>query len=183
MPKVGLRHIAGAFAAGIAGGVCVLILSSWYSVYGGYTILGPYQGIGTVLGFSGNMATDIGLLVDMVIPIVIAFIMVGTLAALSRTRLRFLEFRSPLRAASQGGIMGVIVFAVFYVPVIEYLSHYPVLSAIQKSLEFGLGEHLIFGAVIGLVLYFVGGPVTFRAASGTEDAGGSVNPDMGSKGP
>ncbi|MCI4358612.1 MAG: hypothetical protein L3J99_06255 [Thermoplasmata archaeon] len=183
MPKVGARHLAGALVAGIAGGICVLILSSWYSVYGGYTILGPYQGIGSVLGFSGDMATNIGLLVDMVIPIVIAYLMVGTLAVLSRTHLRFLEFRSPVRAGTEGGVVGVIVFGVFYVPVIEHLTHYPVLSAIAKTLEFGLAEHLIFGAVIGVVLYFVGGPVTFRTGTGSDDAPGSMDSDSGSKGP
>ncbi|MCI4359264.1 MAG: hypothetical protein L3J95_02435 [Thermoplasmata archaeon] len=162
---MGGRHILAAFAAGLAGGASVLILASAYSVEEGFGFLSPYQGIGRVLGFSGTTGLAVGFLVDFLIPIVVALVMVLTLAVLSLTRWRVLEFTDPFRASGEGGLVGMVVFAVFYIPVIELLTHYPPLPALRDSLLFGFAEHLIFGAVIGLVLFLVGGPVRFRSPS------------------
>lgn len=153
---------------GLAAGALVLVLSSEYSVAGGYGVLGPYSGIGSVLGLSGSTAIAVGVLVDLVIPIVVGLVMVGTLALLSRTRLRFLELRSYLRAVVEGGLLGLVVWGVFYVPVIDHLSGGAPLSSLASSLEFGLAEHVLFGAVLGVVIFAVGGPIAFRPGAPSE---------------
>lgn len=166
MPKVSRRHLAGAFVGGLVGGILVLILASAYSVQGGFTVWDPYYGIGGVLGYTGNTAFAVGLFVDLLIPMVLAFLMVGVLWVLSRTPLRFLEFTSPIRAGAEGAAVGVLVFFLFYVPVIEDITHHPMLSAIMQALEFGFVEHLIFAAATGIVIYLIGGPVTFKPRPG-----------------
>ena len=138
------------------------MLSSWYSVHGGYGVLGPYQGIGDVLGFAGNTAVAVGVFVDFLIPLVAAFVMLAALVLVSRTPLVLLEFRSRLRALAEGGVVGVVIWAVFYVPVIEDLSNHATLASLLPSLTFGLFEHMLFGAVIGIVLFVIGGPITCR---------------------
>lgn len=165
-PGVRARHIPAAVLAGLAAGGCVLLLSSLYSVATGFGVLGPYQGIGGLLGFAGTGAIAVGILVDLVIPIVAAFVLVVTLALLSRTHLAPLEFRTRLRALAEGGTMGLVIWAVFYVPVIEHLANHPTLSSLLSSLLFGLAEHVVFGAVLGIVLFVVGGPVTFQPRDG-----------------
>lgn len=165
MSRIGGRQVAAAFAAGLAGGATVLLLASAYSVEGGYGFLSPYQGIGSVLGFAGTTGLAVGFLVDFLIPIVVALVMLGALAALSLTRWRLLEFTTPRRAASEGAFVGLVVFTVFYIPVIELLTNRPPVAALTTSLLFGFVEHIVFGTVIGLVLFAVGGPVRFRVPS------------------
>ena len=172
MTGVRARHLPAAVLGGLTAGGLVLVLSSLYSVANGFTVLGPYQGIGGLLGFAGTGATAVGVLVDLVIPIVAAFVMVATLALLSRTHLWGLEFRTRLRALGEGAALGLVIWAVFYVPVIEHLSNHPTLSGLLTSLLFGLGEHVAFGAIIGIVLFVAGGPVTFQP----RDAARSVPP-------
>jgi hypothetical protein len=161
-PGVRSRHLAGAVVAGLAAGACVLVLSALYSVAGGFAASSPFQSIGRLLGFGGSSATAVGVFVDILIPIVAAFVMVVTLALLSRTRLFRLEFCTHPRALAEGGVLGLVIWAVFYVPVIARLSSHPTISSLASSLSFALFEHVAFGAVIGLVLFVVGGPVTFR---------------------
>jgi hypothetical protein len=160
-PGIRSRHVSAAIVAGFAAGIIVLVLSSLNSVAGGFGALGPYQGIGELLGFSGGTAIGIGIAVDIVIPIVAAFVMVATLALLSRTRFFLLEFRTHLRALAEGGMIGLVIWAVFYVPVISHLSNHPTLSSLLSTLLFGLFEHVVFGAVIGIILFLLGGPVMF----------------------
>ena len=173
MTGVRARHLAAAVFAGLAAGGCVLVLSALDSLANGFTALGPDQSIGGLLGFAGSTAVAIGIAVDVVIPIDAAFVMVITLALLSRTHLVLLEFRTRLRALAEGGAIGLVIWAVFYVPVIEHLSNHPTLSGLLSSLLFGLAEHVTFGAVIGIVLFVVGGPVTFLSHD-TRAAGAPV---------
>jgi hypothetical protein len=166
-PGIRSRHVAAAVVAGLAAGVTVLVLSSLNSLAGGYSALGPYQSIGGLLGFTGRAAIGVGIVVDIGIPIVAAFVMIATLALLSRTSFLRLEFRSHLRAIAEGGAIGLVIWAVFYVPVISHLSSHPTLSSLLPSLLFGLFEHVVFGAVIGIVLFLVGGPVLFGSREKT----------------
>lgn len=170
MVGVRRRHWWGALVAGVAAAGSVLVLSSWYSVAGGYPVLGPYQGIGTTLGFSGNTATTVGVSVDILIPIVVALVMVSTLALLSRTRLTILALTSHVRALVEGALLGVVVWAVFYVPVLEDLNHGAPLSSLAQPLLFGLAEHVLFGAIIGVTIFLIGGPVTFLPEPGSPSA-------------
>ncbi len=153
------RHLPAAVLAGLAAGGCILALSSLYSVAEGYSALGPFRSIGVLLGFGGGSGLGVGIFVEFLIPIVAGFVMVVTLAVMARTHLRFLEFRTRLRALAEGGLLGLVIWAVFYVPVTDHLSGHLTLP----TLLFALAEHVTFGAVIGIVLFVVGGPVTCRS--------------------
>lgn len=156
------RHWLGAVLGGVAAWLLILVTSSLYSVANGFGPLGPYEGSGQVLGFGYGSSTGlvVGLLVDFAIPLVVAFAFVVALAILSRRSIPALEFVSRGAAALDGALTGLVVWAVLYAPVIYSISH-PAPVAYAHSLGFGLFDHLAFGAVIGLVVYQVGGPVSF----------------------
>ncbi len=164
MGAVNRRHFAGAFVGGVAAWGVVLGFSSLYSVLNGFGPLGPYQGTGTLLGVSGSSALILGLALDLVIPVVAGLLFVVGLAILSRTTVHWLEFVTRSRAAADGALLGLIVWALFYVPVIYMLTH-PTPSQFLGPLLFGLVDHPAFGAVIGLLVFAVGGPVRFRSRS------------------
>ena len=157
---VGARHWLGAVAGGVAAWLLILVLSSLYSVATGYGPLGPYQGTGSVLGFAGNAGLALGFVIDLLIPVVVGLVFVAALALLSRFPLRPLAFETGALATLDGALVGLVVWAVFYVPVIYSLSH-PTFAAFVQPLLFALGEHVAFGAVLGIVIFAVGGPVAF----------------------
>lgn len=161
------RHWAGALLGGLAAWLVILVLASLYSVVNGYGPLGPYQGTGDVLGFGSTAGLVVGFLVDLVIPLIVALLFVVALSVLSRRPLPLLAFVTKGRATLDGALTGLVVWAVFYTPVTYSLSHSG-LTAFVRSLLFGLLDHLAFGAVIGLVVFVVGGPVPFGVRPASE---------------
>lgn len=147
--------------AGVSAWLVVLLFSSADSVLDGYGVLGPYQGTGAVLGVRGTPGLLVGFLVDLLIPLAAAVVFVATLAVFSRRTLARPSFTSRGWAIIDGALLGVVVWAVFYIPVIYSLDH-PTFASFLQPLGFGLLDHVAFGATIGGVIFEVGGPVDFR---------------------
>ena len=160
MSGVNRRHVGGAILGAFAAWLVVLGFSSLYSILLGFGPLDPFTGTGSVLGFQGTKALVLGLGLDFVIPLVAAIVFLLALALLSRSQFTVLEFVSRARALGAGALLGLVVWAVFYIPVIYELTH-PTPSQFVGPLLFGFVDHLVFGAVIGLLIFLVGGPVPF----------------------
>jgi hypothetical protein len=169
------RHLAGAFLGALAAWVVIVLFLASYSLLSGSTALAPFQGPHTIGPFSGTQGTAVLVLIDFVIPLIGGVLFVAALAVVSRTRLTRLAFTSRPRALAEGALLGLVVFVTFYVPVLYQLSHPTLAQAVLPLVE-GFLDHLAFGAVLGLVIYLVGGPVPVRPPVAPPSAPSAIHP-------
>ncbi len=154
------RHLVGALLGAFAAWLVVLAFLSLYAAILGFGALAPFEGPHSTLDVQGGPGLPLGLVIDFVIPAVAALIFVGALLVLSRTTLRKPSFLSTLDALVAGTLLGVCVWALLFVPFTIHNSG-PLNAQVAATLGMGLLDHLAFGAVVGLVIFRVGGPVRF----------------------